>query len=1577
LGEFAIGSADNPVNLLPGVEFSRTFTYFAPASPGDYYLIAQTDSGEAVSEGSGSGETNNITVLPITVSPAYRASVYTDASTTLPRASVLLRGQALSNQNSSPVPYEFVKIGVENKGTVRELDAFTDANGFFTRQFTPLDGEGGLYNIKAYFPGYPQEDPAPEDSFTILGMRFEQGDQRLTQLNPRITEGTTFAGSVALQNLSATALTGLTAQAVGEPSDWTVQLSFPKTTLVGDEEVQINYSITVPDDKWSYYNFGLAVSSAEGVQASLPVRVDVNQLLPKLVANQSILQASMLRGGQTLVEFQVRNEGAIPTGPLELRLPNAPFLRAASPLSLPSLNVGETTKVSLLLQPGADQELTVYNGSIVVAGAEATLTLPFNFRAVSEAVGNLSLSVEDELTYFAEGSPLLGNATITLLDPFSGAVIFSESDADGVLLKQHLAEGYYKLRVTADNHDSYEHTFYLGAGETESIQAFLSRQTVKYIWTVTPTEIEDKYTISIESVFETDVPIPVVTIDPPLIDLQDLQVVGQVMQMNMTLTNHGLIAANDIKLDFTSHPFYKLEPLLNQVDSLAAKSSLTIPVRITRINDFADPNPGGGGGVGGGGGGGGGGGVGGGGGEPGGGSDPGNGSNPSTGIGGGNIDRNSPVSCALSGIVQWSYPCGETDITKATEIVFWNVEGNCAPGLGSIDRSGGGIPSGDFGGGGGGGGGVISYMPIIVNTSNCNPCINEVSDRAKNIWLNLVSCVPIIGCPVGTYSCYDGVSDKDITWKDGLGCFSAVLGCAGFSLLSCSISIFLSYTEFKEFFDSCHGNGSFPSPNIPSEVESLATGNAQIFAYANLAPAFDQIDKYVNRAQAIINSFTVILGDNIWLKDQETNQELKIWMEAFIAKTQGFTTTETTISTAERNELLGFPLPGKVSINDANQFIDRWNRTVDYWSQGILNAIDVPSGQSTDFISLDAVRKAFSQAKKAVIQNQAEGFDNASDGVIYAVDQLNRALEGDSSGVCASVTIKIDQEAVITRAAFLGNLEIENGNSTSLTNLAATLQIKDQKGNVVNDKFGITVPILDNITAVDGTGILSGDDPATPQKEGSGSAQWTFVPTTLAAPEIPTTYSIGGTLSYLEDGKTVTVPLVSTPITVFPQAELYLDYFHQRDVFADDPFTDDLIEPSVPYSLAVLIRNEGKGDAKNLRITSGQPKIIENEKGLLIDFQIIGSEVNGQGVSPSLTVNFGDIKAGKTAVADWLLKSSLQGKFIDYKATFEHVNSLGKPELSLIKDVKIHELIHTVQVTHANPDQLPDFLVNETFDAQFTPDILYFSSGGTAPVNAVKNATVDSAPSLSDLDVVISAQAQAGWTYFRLPEPSNSKLELVRLERADGSLVSMENIWTTDRTFLATGRPTYENILYFLDFTTAGTTTYRAFYQPGGPSISQILPVSPDPIGTLVNSVTLDFSKPITTSSFDLQDLTLTRDGSANLLTSGVTIQSLSPTRYQISGLAPFTQLDGAYALSVNAAGILDASGKAGFGTAVEQWSKAPGGAVDATPPQTLDVVDLLSDPRNQPVSSLVVRFSEPLDLSCFTWQDITQEMKT
>jgi len=1234
----------------------------------------------------------------------------------------------------------------------------------------------------------------------------------------------------------------------------------------------------------------------------------VTQLLPRLVADTSSLQASMLRGGQTLVEFTVSNQGDIPSGPLNIFLPDASWLKLASPVTLPSLNQGESTKVSLLLQPSATQDLTVYNGNVVIAGAETSLNLPFNFRAISEAKGGLNINVVDELFFFAEGSPRLQNATVTLLDPFTGTVIFSEQDADGILAKTGLAEGYYTLRINANNHDSYQQNIYIGAGETEDIQAFLSRQTVKYTWTVTPTEIQDQYTISIQSTFETDVPIPTVVIEPNLLDFADLQVVGQVIQIDMKVTNHGLIAANNIALNIGEHPFYKIEPLINGVDILGAKSSITIPVRITRIADFDTLTN-----------------------------------------SGGELSTlgTSQVPCSMSVGLSFGYECAGETIKRAVPVPVLNVEGNCNLSLNPIP-----FPYPSFGGSngpngvpGGSGSGIV-IPDFTITSSDCDPCNEKIKQ--------------------------------------------AVIKCSIPILITRRISPSSAAKCIFKIVTACKGNPGSASSSL--ETSSLETSTLFSLTSSGIQAGIDQLEEMLSKLQPLIDTQNIIFGSEVWLQAGENDSEaFTQWVESFETAIglneynkddfqsiidsyndllKGEINLTSRISNEEKIQLLQKTLPLGISGSNVNQLIDRWNRTFDYYVDGIFNLNDVPNGQSTDFVALDVWNQAFSKAQESIASSESAGFIDPIEQAHKSINELEKALDG-SGGVCAKVVIKIDQEAVMTRAAFLGNLEISNGNSTNLTNLTVTLQIKDANGNIVNDLFGITSPILNNITSVDGTGILIGDDPNTPQNEGIGSAQWTFIPTNLAAPEIPAQYTIGGSLSYLENGATVTVPLLSTPITVYPQAELYLDYFHQRDVFADDPFTDQ-IETSVPYELAVLIKNQGKGEAKNLKITSGQPKIIENEKGLLIDFQIIGSEVNGQGASPSLTVNFGNIAAGGTAVAEWLLKSTLQGKFIDYKATFEHINSLGKAELSLIKEVKIHELIHSVKVNHANPDNLNDFLVNETFDAQFTPDIIYFSSGGTAPVKAVKNATIDSPATLNDLTVQISATVENGWTYLRLAEPSNSQFDIVKIQRADNTEINLKNIWTTDRTFPGTGRPIYENILHFLDNTTAGNTTYTVTYMPGGPTITDIIDVSPDPRATSINAISVDFSEAIKTNSFDYNDLSLTVNGGSNLMNSTVTILPLSPTRYQITGLNNLTNNDGNYTLTVNASGIEDTSGKLGTGSLTETWIKAATGNSDTTPPIVTDIIDLLIDPRNQPVSNLNVTFSEKIDLSTFNWQDIT-----
>src|SRR5262249_30289746 len=171
---------------------------------------------------------------------------------------------------------------------------------------------------------------------------------------------------------------------------------------------------------------------------------------------------------------------------------------------------------------------------------------------------------------------------------------------------------------------------------------------------------------------------------------------------------------------------------------------------------------------------------------------------------------------------------------------------------------------------------------------------------------------------------------------------------------------------------------------------------------------------------------------------------------------------------------------------------------------------------------------------------------------------------------------------------------------------------------------------------------------ATLPDNGTGTITFTFIPNDSAAPSGPTQYRIGGTLSYSDPSSgLVTVPIFPAIITAYPQAQLQLNYFLQREVIGADPLSSQVITPE-PAVLGLLVSNTGKGTANNLSITTAQPQIVQNQKGLLNDIQIIGTQVGTQPETPSLQVNFGNLAPGATADAEFLLLSQLQGIFTNF-----------------------------------------------------------------------------------------------------------------------------------------------------------------------------------------------------------------------------------------------------------------------------------------------------------------------------------------
>ncbi|MEW5801628.1 MAG: chitobiase/beta-hexosaminidase C-terminal domain-containing protein [bacterium] len=382
---------------------------------------------------------------------------------------------------------------------------------------------------------------------------------------------------------------------------------------------------------------------------------------------------------------------------------------------------------------------------------------------------------------------------------------------------------------------------------------------------------------------------------------------------------------------------------------------------------------------------------------------------------------------------------------------------------------------------------------------------------------------------------------------------------------------------------------------------------------------------------------------------------------------------------------------------------------------------------------------------------------------------------GDS--LCARVKIEVRQELTLERQAFDAHMRINNGLSTiTLESVDIDVSFSDAEGNTVRASydpgdtsalFFIRLDSMDNINNVTGTGSVG---PST-----SADIHWLIIPAPGASNGLQegALYYVGARLTYTIGGEEHVTDVTPDYIFVKPMPMLTLDYFLPRDVFGDDAFTTE-IEPPVPYNLGVRVKNDGAGTAKNLKIDSAQPKIIENELGLLINFVIEGSEVNGNQATKSLLADFGNIAPHTSGVARWIMTCTLSGQFISFEAEFSHADELGGELTSLIDAVNTHFLVRDVLVDLPGRDAIRDFLA---------------SDGGVYRVYESESVDTDVADQSSDASLqlagesatqvryTLSAPITSGFMYVQLPDPTNGQMVLSEVVRSDGKRIKAENAW--------------------------------------------------------------------------------------------------------------------------------------------------------------------------------------------------------
>lgn len=820
----------------------------------------------------------------------------------------------------------------------------------------------------------------------------------------------------------------------------------------------------------------------------------------------------------------------------------------------------------------------------------------------------------------------------------------------------------------------------------------------------------------------------------------------------------------------------------------------------------------------------------------------------------------------------------------------------------STGSGGGSGPGGGPGGGGGGSYGPSSNIPTVTQKvdKSCNPCLNmylqKITECGVNVGLGLLKNNPL-GCIVGLGFCARDLNKDFHSWRSWGGCVASAVGCIpGIGPVPALVGCLISLTE------PCEANNA---------SAKMRAGNSSSYSEPSYITDFkNKLAIPLQESKAFQNMLLEYFGDEVWVNETngEDLQDLMVMLQ----------TSEEEVLTADN--YIKYK-PQNVTKEQYNKFIERLNNTA------------LAKTDDGNYIDLSKVAGYVNEINSANEQSVLMGYESTTDMLRKEYALLKGRLDESSSSVCSSITLQFTQKMVMTRQAFRGTLTVFNGSEQeAMKDVKLTLTVTDEKGNIaMSDKFEVKPEKIKGFTGFEGLdGKIDLTKGWTLDAKQEGVATVLFIPTKKAAPAVETRYAFGGTLSYVDPftGLEVTRDLTPITLTVKPSPNLDLTYFMQRDIKGDDPLTKEM-EPSEEAEFSLLINNLGYGDATNVRMTTNQPEIVDNEKGLKVKFELMSSQLNGQektlALGGSVATDFGTIPAHSTSYAQWWLKSSLLGHFTDYDVTATHLTSYDNKDLSLLNDVTIHELIRSIDVTKGDKT-LKGFMTNDIVDADDTPDMLYLSDGEIEKVNVAASSSITKT---SDTEYTLTiTPSEEGWNYGNLSDPTYGVSALKSVTRAsDGKQISLRNFWQTDRTLRDGKDPLYENRIHFADqFDGKNAESYILSFEATPSLMLEVASIegapAEDEVATQpVNTLKVMFNKYIDPATFTSEDIQINVQGKEQD-SQFVKISTEDNKTFVLD----LTQLNasagnGYYTLTVQTSGITDREGFAGKTGKTASWT--------------------------------------------------------
>ncbi len=509
---------------------------------------------------------------------------------------IVITGRAVDRATDEPMSWAQLDLVVSVNGFERVYEVVSDQDGGFSYTFEPLSAESGQYQVAAVHPDL-RERPI-QAQFTINRIAVSPVQYNVTM--PRNYEQEIL---IELQASEGTVASGVhfVYEAIDQPlgallPGLALTLPSPVDLQPGESE-KLVFTVRGDETTPAVDSFVVAVKGSDsGEQTLARIRVDyvLSEALPALYLTPLHVESGVTLGGRVTEPLTLENRGLATMEGVQLALLDADGLAVPdwifldTPESIGDLQVGDSRPVSITMAPGDQVAEGLYEYRVQVTGVNIDpVQINLYLTVTQSGQGDVLFYLADIFTdtQDQQGNPIAGLSGARIRLQNEQVLTIDQtltSDTSGEALFTDLPAGRYKFKATADNHQQLIGRIRIKPGITVNKEVFLDYDVVTVEWSVTEMPLEDRYEIVLTAIYETDVPAPVVVMDPMVVELPQM-LTGEVYHGEFTLTNHGLIRADDLNFQLPDDDAYRIELLNGMPSSLDVQQRLTVPYRVVAL----------------------------------------------------------------------------------------------------------------------------------------------------------------------------------------------------------------------------------------------------------------------------------------------------------------------------------------------------------------------------------------------------------------------------------------------------------------------------------------------------------------------------------------------------------------------------------------------------------------------------------------------------------------------------------------------------------------------------------------------------------------------------------------------------------------------------------------------------------------------------------------------------------------------------------------------------------------------------------------------------------------------------------